>query len=153
MRTSRFVEGFGTYQFDTDLYEVAMTQTVAQLRERVHGGCEGMESGTRTKVNKLRKADLAAMVAEWDTAARDNEFQADQAVNEAPSLPATLPITVTDVAIAEVYVVVQLRGKLYDGKLISVVNRRTTLSPAFLVTVELEDGIRRLVRADHTLAA
>lgn len=74
-------------------------------------------------------------------------------VVEAPSLPADFPVTETDVAVAEVYVVVQLRGKLYDGKLIAVVNRRTTLSPAFLVTVELEDGIRRLVRADHTLAA
>lgn len=74
-------------------------------------------------------------------------------VVEAPSLPTAFPITETDVAVAEVYVVVQLRGKLYNGKLISVVNRRTTLSPAFLVTVELEDGVRRLVRADHTLAA
>lgn len=74
-------------------------------------------------------------------------------VVEAPSLPPAFPVTETDVAVAEVYIVVQLRGRLYDGKLISVVNRRTTLSPALLVTVELEDGIRRLVRADHTLAA
>jgi len=75
-RETTQVEGFGSYEYDQDLYEVAMTQTVVQLRERVHQGCEGMESGTRTKVNKLRKADLAAMVAEWDTGARDNERHA-----------------------------------------------------------------------------
>jgi hypothetical protein len=70
----------------------------------------------------------------------------------APSLPA-LPITETDVSAAEVYLVVQLGDKLFDGKLISVINRRTRYLPAFLVTVELADGVRRLVRADHTLAA
>lgn len=75
------VLGFGTYQYDQDLYDQAMVQTVAQLRERVQGGCEGMEAGTRTKVNKLRKADLAAMVAEWDTAVRENEgLAAKQAI-------------------------------------------------------------------------
>lgn len=70
------IPGFGSYEYDLSVYADVMTQTVAQLRERVHGGCEGMESGTRTKVNKLRKNQLAAMVAEWDTAARDNEATA-----------------------------------------------------------------------------
>lgn len=70
-----------------------------------------------------------------------------------PVLP-EFPITETDVAVAEVYVVAQLGRKLYDGVLISVVNRRTKFAPTFLATVQFDhDGVRRLVRADDMLAA
>ena len=172
MRTSRFVEGFGTYQFDTDLYEVAMTSTVAQLRESVHRGCEGMESGTRTRVNKLRKADLAAMVAEWETGARDNQRYVDEKFAAeidalvardlaADPIPPNLvervqakiePVTETDVEVAKVDVVVQLKGRLYDGKLIAVVNRWTKFANPILATVEV-GGHRFLVNANDMLAA
>lgn len=73
-------------------------------------------------------------------------------VVEAPSLP-EFPVTETDVSAAEVPLVVQSGKELLWGKLISVVNRRTRFMPAFLVVVEFPDGIRRMVRADHTLAA
>lgn len=251
-RTSQLVEGFGSYEFDTDVFAEAMKLTVAQLRERVQRGCEGMESGTRTKVSRLRKADLAAMVAEWDTGARDNERHADESVNEevdgvevatrwlnldpsyqtetpeqmanrlaevpspqrdyqssqealavleehnptwvggfppvaevpepaddgvdpefaaevdaliaadlAPETtrilrdavaPLVLPITETDVQAANVDVVVQLRKRLYNGKLIAVVNRRTMFSNPICATVEV-GGVRFLVNADDLLAA
>lgn len=70
-----------------------------------------------------------------------------------PGLPDEFPITETDVSAAEVPLVVQSGKELLWGKLISVVNRRTRFLPAFLVVVEFPDGIRRMVRADHTLAA
>lgn len=64
----------------------------------------------------------------------------------------SMPITETDVSAAEVMGLAQLGKRVVWAKLISVVNRRTRFAPAFLVTVEVE-GIRRLIKADHYLAA
>lgn len=67
--------------------------------------------------------------------------------------PLVLPITETDVqATARVDVVVQLRNRLYNGKLIAVVNRRTRFAQPVLATVEV-GGHRFLVNADDMLAA
>lgn len=68
------------------------------------------------------------------------------------SVFAFMPVTEIDVKAAGVTGLVQWGKRLVWAKLISVVNRRTSFSPAFLVTVEFE-GVRRLVKADHYLAA
>jgi hypothetical protein len=64
----------------------------------------------------------------------------------------SLPVTETDVEAANVDVVVQLKSRLYNGKLIAVVNRRTTFANPILATVEV-GGVRFLVNADDMLAA
>lgn len=63
-------------------------------------------------------------------------------------------VTVTDVREAEVVGLVQIGSRLAWGKLIDVIRRGylNTAKPDFLVTVEV-DGVRRLVKADHYLAA
>lgn len=67
------VSGFGLYQYNQEVYDNLMaSQTVVQLRDRVFEVYEGLESGYRTRIRKLRKAELAAMVAEWDTTALAN---------------------------------------------------------------------------------
>jgi hypothetical protein len=175
MRTSHAVSEFGTYTYDTDVFAETMKLTVAQLRERVHGGCEGMESGTRTKVNRLRKADLAAMVAEWDTAARDNEkaadaqeawdaeIRADLGMDEdtdreaieflksvAQTLPESVQLPTTEIETGRHACVVQIGSRLYDGTMVSVTNRRTTFCQPTLAAVEV-NGVRRLVSSDMLL--
>jgi hypothetical protein len=165
--TTRTITGFGEFHYDQVVYDELMSLSKAELVKRELDGT----TFQRTAVRGLKKVDVAVLVAhretarrEWDANSVEVEATADQdadaelisfmrTVVAAPSLPEALSITETDVSAAEVYVVVQLGKRLYDGTLISVVNRRTTFSPAFLVTVELADGVRRLVRADHTLAA
>lgn len=100
-----------------------------------------------------------AFMSEQAEVEATNEADADaelisfmRTVVDAPSLP-EFPITETDVSAAEVSLVVQFGKELLWGKLVSVINRRTRFLPAFLVVVEFPDGIRRMVRADHTLAA
>lgn len=66
--------------------------------------------------------------------------------------PLVLPITETNVKAANVDVVVQLRNRLYNGKLIAVVNRRTRFMHPILATVEV-GGHRFLVNANDLLAA
>ena len=61
-------------------------------------------------------------------------------------------VTTTDVSAAEVVGLVQLGSRLFWGKLINVIRRGTRFSPDFLVTVEVA-VVRRLVKADHYLAA
>lgn len=65
------VAGFGLYQYSQEIYDNLMANnTATQLRGRVFEVYEGLEFGYRTRIWKLRKFELAAMVAEWDTTAR-----------------------------------------------------------------------------------
>lgn len=64
------IPGHGMYVFDADLYDVALTRTRADLYAQVKSATEGMQI---TGLAKLRKFELAAMVAEWATGARENE--------------------------------------------------------------------------------
>jgi len=106
-------------------------------------------------------------LVEFTDSVVDPEFAADVdalvAANIAADVPparmvervqaaAAFPITETDVAQAQVDVVVQLKSRLYNGKLIAVVNRRTKFAQPILATVEV-GGVRFLVDADHMLAA
>lgn len=67
------VPGFGTYQYDQDLYDEAMARTVPDLLTQVLEQVRDLDRGSVTKARRLRKAELAAMVAEWSTGARDND--------------------------------------------------------------------------------
>jgi hypothetical protein len=104
-----------------------------------------------------------ASAEEWDAydAAVDPQFAAEVDSLVARNLAAdpppaqvyeAAPITETDVAAADVDVVVQLKSRLYNGKLIAVVNRRTRYCQPILATVEV-GGVRFLVNADDMLAA
>lgn len=75
-RTYTPVPGFGVYEHDTDLLTAAQATTRAVLLARVLPNCEWR--GGRTAARKLAKAHLAAMVAEWDTMARQNAQEADR---------------------------------------------------------------------------
>lgn len=168
----------GTYTYETDLFAKAMQRTVADLwSEYVHMfGCDPRRdersAGMRAAYRKLRKAEIAAIVAyAWTNRRMDErvadwdgsqvEFAAEVDALAADPLPDTarrvleadLPVTETNVGVSDVAVVVQSGSKLIWGKLIAVVNRRTRYSAPFLCTVELESGVRQLVAADDVLAA
>ena len=75
---STHIEGLGTYQYDQAVYDYLMqhgqrtrASLVTEVIERTGDDHNG--DGYRTLVRKLRKGDLAAMVAEWETATQETE--------------------------------------------------------------------------------
>lgn len=82
-RGSTHIEGLGTYQYDTQIYDYLMqdgqrthASLLAEVLERgINDDHKG--DGVRTLVRRLRKGELAAMVAEWETATRENEREAE----------------------------------------------------------------------------
>ena len=72
--TTTDVPGFGHYDYDPKQYDAAMATPRAELLARV---LTNTDDGRRTAVRKLRKPDLAAMVADWETAAAANERHAE----------------------------------------------------------------------------
>ena len=67
-KTSIYIAGHGTYTSDTDLYNEALhLRTRPDLYQEVREVTEGMGI---TGYSKLRKFELAAMVAEWATGSR-----------------------------------------------------------------------------------
>lgn len=75
------IEGLGLYQYDRDIYSSIMAAgsrtregLLSEVLERTGDDHKG--DGYRTLVHRLRKGELAAMVAEWETGARENERDA-----------------------------------------------------------------------------
>lgn len=101
----------------------------------------------RDEANPEFAAEVDALVAK-DLAADVPPARMVERVQAA----AQFPITETDVAQAQVDVVVQLKSRLYIGKLVAVVNRRTKFAQPVLATVEV-GGVRFLVNTDDVLAA
>lgn len=79
-RLTMAVTGHGSYTFDSDLYDMALSRTRADLYAHVVEVTRGMEIAP---LSSLRKAELAAMVAEWETGTRDNTTVAAPAVDPA----------------------------------------------------------------------
>jgi hypothetical protein len=82
-RGSTHIEGLGTYQYDQAVYDYLMqdgqrtrASLVAEVIERT--GDDHYGDGYRILVRKLRKGELAAMVAEWESATQQNEREAAQ---------------------------------------------------------------------------
>lgn len=78
VKASTQIEGLGLYQYDQADFDYLMqhgqrtrASLVTEVLERT--GDDHERDGYRTLVRKLRKAELAAMVAEWETGARENE--------------------------------------------------------------------------------
>lgn len=71
-RGETYINGRGLYQYRTEVFAEMMTKTVAELRAIVAGVHDGIPELSKG-VSKLRKADLAAMCAEWETGSRENE--------------------------------------------------------------------------------
>lgn len=69
--SSLYITGHGSFPFDDDLYAKAMRQTKAQLYARVWETLYG-DGYTATELRKLRKHELAAMIADWETGERDS---------------------------------------------------------------------------------
>jgi len=69
-RTAHEVPGFGIYEYHPDVYASTLALTVPALLARVLVEVADLDRGP-SKARKLRKAELAAMVAEWDTAAQE----------------------------------------------------------------------------------
>lgn len=152
---SEQAEATDIYPFDMTVPPVRQDQ---RMTERNTAGLTTSDWTTQDGDQDFALGDVPELEYDREVEAT-NDADADaelisfmRTVVEAPSLP-EFPITETDVSAAEVPLVVQSGKELLWGKLISVVNRRTRFMPAFLVVVEFPDGIRRMVRADHTLAA
>jgi hypothetical protein len=71
-RGRTYIDGRGHYEYRIDVFAEMMTRTVAQLREIVSGVHDGGRELSKG-VHRLRKAELAAMCAEWETGRRENE--------------------------------------------------------------------------------
>jgi len=67
-----YIVGRGTYQYRMDVFAAMMTKSCAELHEIVAGVHDG-DAELRKGVSKLRKAELAAMCAEWETGKREND--------------------------------------------------------------------------------
>lgn len=139
--------------------------TIAELRTLIRNAHVVLDLPAATGTSKLRKAELVeAMVdlqarldvksarADIHTSIAGPDGLGQRTDDPMDTMIDHLPVIATDVSAAKVSMVVQLGKRLAWGTLISVVNRRTAFSPAFLCTVEV-DGVRRLVAADHCLAA
>lgn len=69
-RMSRInVEGFGTYEFDQDLFDAAMLRTKADLLSELFNRIADRR-GDRSRIRPLSKVSMAAMVADFRTADR-----------------------------------------------------------------------------------
>lgn len=82
-QASTQIEGLGLYQYDQADFDYLMqhgqrtrANLVTEVLERT--GDDHKNDGYRTLVRRLRKEQLAAMVAEWETGARENEEWAAQ---------------------------------------------------------------------------
>lgn len=149
MRKSTYIPDHGTYQYDQDIFDKQMKRTVDSLRAEVKERTEGMEI---TGIWKLRKMELAAMVAEWETAARENEQYLQQMEQEKAAKaiqpyrrqgPASDRVVARPATGPTITVVVQVGRKLVLGEVIGTVTRPMASHNRHLVTV------RHLTDAGH----
>lgn len=76
------VRDFGRFEYERDIYAGHYARTAVALRDEVLERLDGdLKPGDRTKIRNLRKHELSAMLAGWDTErARDERaFRAAQA--------------------------------------------------------------------------
>ncbi len=71
-KSEAYIAGRGLYQYDTDVFAEMMTRTCADLRAVIAGVHDGDPELTKG-MSALRKPELAAMCAEWETGKRENE--------------------------------------------------------------------------------
>jgi hypothetical protein len=154
MRKSTFIPEHGTYQYDQDILDVQMGRTRDDLSREVKERTDGMAI---KGLSKLRKFELAAMVAEWETASRENEQYLQELQDRAERLEqelkmqlkmqrereASQPVTSQPVTGPTITVVVSVGRKLVMGEVIGTVTRPMSCTSKHLVMV------RHLTDAGH----
>ncbi len=74
-KAETYIAGRGLYQYDPAVFAEMMTRTCVDLRAVIAGVHDGDPELTKG-MSALRKPELAAMCAEWETGKRENEREA-----------------------------------------------------------------------------